>query len=115
MKYILTLGAAALAATTIFAGTVQAAGVKEYLRKGDQVIQVIEQDGKLYCRRVSDKFEMCHGMTKQDDGSWTGKHMKHPDMPGFMTFNGTVTFGSNGLKIRGCAVGVCQSEIWTNK
>jgi hypothetical protein len=41
--------------------------------------------------------------------------MKHPDMPGFMTFNGTVTFGSNGLKIRGCAVGVCQSEIWTNK
>lgn len=93
-----------------------AAEIKDtYLRKGDQPISVFSQSGKLYCRRVSDGFEMCNGMEKQADGTWQGKKMKHPDMPGFMTFNGTVVIGSNAkMSIKGCAMGqsLCDEEIW---
>ena len=114
MKKYLKIGLTTLAMTSFVTGAALAE-TKEYMRKGDQLIRVTTDGGKLYCTRVSDGFEMCHGMKKQSDGSWKGRKMKHPDMPGFMTFNGTVTFGSNGMKIRGCAVGVCQSEVWTNK
>ena len=44
--------------------------------------------------------------------------MKHPDMPGFMTFNGTVTTTAKGLKVQGCAVGQSMRfppEAWTRK
>ncbi len=83
-----------------------------YLRDGTQKVDVREEGGRLYCTRVSDNFEMCNGMTRNADGTWSGKKMKHPDMPGFMRFNGTVTFRENGLTIRGCALGICQSEDW---
>ncbi len=114
MKVTTHIGAIALFAVATLATAAQAE-TREYMRKGDQLIRVTIDGDKLNCTRVSDGFEMCHGMTKQSDGSYKGRKMKHPDMPGFMTFNGTVTFGSNGMKIRGCAVGVCQSEVWTNK
>jgi len=85
-----------------------------YLRKGSQKIKVWVSGGKLYCRRKSDGFEMCHGMTKSGS-KWKGGNMKHPDMPGFMTFNGTVTFGATSLHIKGCAIGqsMCDAENWT--
>ncbi len=118
MKKAILAGAAVLLA----AGTVGAfAGAKvdqTYLRKGTQEIRVFTSKGKLYCRRTSDNFELCYGMEKQADGSWKGKHMRHPDMPKFMIFNGTVIIGSNDkLSIKGCAVGnsLCDSEIWDLK
>jgi hypothetical protein len=36
-------------------------------------------------------------------------------MPGFMRFNGTVTFTETGLNIRGCALGICDAEDWVLK
>ena len=88
----------------------------DYIRKGSQTIKVFTSGGKLYCKRKSDGFEMCHGMVKKGN-VWKGGNMKHPDMPGFMTFNGTVTFTGSGLSIKGCAIGqsMCDAEKWTKK
>lgn len=99
-------------ALALAAGAAQA---DSFIRKGDQEIAVTQRDGRLYCTRVADGYEMCNGMTQSDDGAWRGKGMKHPDMPGFMKFNGTVIIGSNALKIKGCAVGICDSEVWARK
>ena len=84
-----------------------------YLRKGTQKVKVFVSGGKLYCQRMSDKFEMCHGMTKSGN-KWVGSNMKHPDMPGFMTFNGTVVFKADSLDIQGCVIGqsLCDAETW---
>ena len=46
-----------------------------------------------------------------EEGAWKGKKMKHPDMPKFLTFKGTVTVEGDVLKIKGCA-GICDSEKW---
>lgn len=93
------------------------AETREYVREGGQVIKVSWDSGKLYCTRESDGFEMCHGMSQASPGVWKGPKMKHPDMPGFMTFKGTVTIASDKLKIEGCMLGgsVCDTEIWTRK
>lgn len=91
---------------------------RTYLRKGDQEIRVFTVDGKLFCRRVSDEFEMCHGMENTGVGTFAGPNMKHPDMMAFMTFDGTVVIGGNAkLSIEGCMVGgaVCDKEIWDEK
>lgn len=89
----------------------------QWLREGDQVINVTDDGGRLMCTRASDGFEMCHGMTSTGAGTWGGPNMKHPDMPGFMTFNGTVVMNSTHLKIEGCVLGgaVCDSEVWTRQ
>lgn len=86
-----------------------------YVRKDTQDVNVVDKDGKLYCTRVADGYEMCNGMTKSEDGKWRGKNMRHPDMPSFMKFNGTVTFTTAGLNIQGCALGICDAENWTKK
>lgn len=85
-----------------------------YIRKGDQPITVHTEGGLLYCTRNSDGFELCHGMAEQPDGRWKGTDMKHPDMPRFMTFNGTATFGAGEMSLKGCAAGnsLCDSETW---
>lgn len=93
-----------------------AANAEIYIRhhkKGDQEIDVTIVDGALWCTRVSDGFEMCNGMTEGEDHRWRGKNMRHPDMPKFMKFNGTVSFLEGGLNIKGCAVGICDAEDWT--
>ncbi|MFC3117911.1 hypothetical protein ACFOHS_05095 [Jhaorihella thermophila] len=41
--------------------------------------------------------------------------MKHPDMPRWMSFNGTVTFSERGLRIKGCTLGICDSETWSRQ
>ena len=104
---------AAIAAATFTFAMTSVATAEIYVRDGTQQVDVRIEAGKLYCTRVSDGFEMCNGMTENADGTWGGKKMKHPDMPGFMRFNGTVTFTPSGLRIRGCALGICQSEDWT--
>jgi len=89
----------------------------EWLREGSQTITVTDNGGTLHCTRASDGFEMCHGMKKTGNGTYAGPDMKHPDMPGFMTFNGKVVMNSTHLKIEGCVLGgaVCDAEIWTRK
>ena len=106
-------GGLALVAGALLAG--QAALAETYLRKGSQEIEVVDRGGKLYCTRVSDGYEMCNGMARAGDNTYKGRTMKHPDMPRFMTFNGTVVIGASSLKIKGCAVGICDSETWTKK
>lgn len=96
---------AALAFSTV-------ASAETYVREGSEKINVVDKGGRLYCTRISDGYEMCNGMTKRTDGSWRGKKMKHPDMPRWMSFNGTVIFTQAGLSIKGCAVGMCDSESW---
>ena len=78
----------------------------------DQEIDVSIKDGTLWCTRVSDGFEMCNGMTENEDGTWGGNNMRHPNMPKWMKFKGTVYFLEGGLKIKGCAV-ICDSEEWS--
>ncbi len=59
-------------------------------------------------------FVMFNGIKKKGS-AWKGD-MKHPEMPGFMTFNGTVTMvGADKLKVQGCAIGnsMCDAEVWT--
>jgi uncharacterized protein (DUF2147 family) len=50
---------------------------------------------------------------KKEGGVWKGD-MKHPDMPSFMTFNGTVKLMGNKMKVQGCAIGnsMCDAETW---
>ncbi len=98
---------------TTFALTAGVASADIYMREGTEEIDVRVEDGVLYCTRLEDSFEMCHGMTERVDGTWRGKKMKHPGMPRFMSFNGTVTFNDTGLNIRGCALGICDAEDWT--
>ncbi len=110
---------APLAALALFLGMSVSAMAAQpggtYIRKGEQEVKVFVKDGRLYCRRVSDGYEMCNGMQRAEDGSWQGSRMKHPDMPSFMSFNGTVRFAKDSLEIQGCALGMCDSETWRRK
>ncbi len=108
--------ASLLALTITAAIATPAAAEGAYTRKGGQTINVAVKGGKLYCTRASDGFEMCNGMSKSG-GGWAGGNMKHPDMPGFMTFNGKVSMSASSLTIKGCAIGesMCDSETWSKK
>ena len=90
----------------------------DYTRPNGDKVKVSVVGGKLYCKIVSGSqpgFEMCHGMNNVGGSVWKGAEMKHPSMPGLMTFNGTVNVSGGGLSIKGCAVGesMCDSESWT--
>ena len=96
-----------------------AAGVKgKWKRKDGSIVKVYScKGGKLCGKIISGKpknFEMFHGMSKKGS-SWKGAHMKHPSMPGFMTFNGTVKLVGSKLSVKGCAVGqsMCDAEKWS--
>lgn len=109
------MGGAAFAAAAMMVFVAPAAAeTTQWLRKGEDIINVTTDGGKLFCTRASDGFEMCHGMTSDGGGNWSGPGMKHPDMPGFMTFAGTVVMGATKLKIEGCVLGgaICDAEIW---
>ncbi|MEZ5946240.1 MAG: hypothetical protein R3C13_10175 [Hyphomonas sp.] len=93
-----------------------AAPVGQWTRKNGDTVDVSLNGNELFCTITAGKkvgFEMCHGMTLREDGTWKGKKMKHPGMPGFMTFNGTIKVDGDALSIKGCAAGVCDSEDWT--
>ena len=115
MKLIAKLGSAALLSGALLAGTAAVAQEGPYLRKGKEIVILSIKDGKLYCTRQSDGFEMCNGMVLYSDGTYRGKNMRHPAMPKFMKFNGTVTFTDSGLNIRGCALGICKAEEWVKQ
>ncbi len=94
----------------------EAAG--NYTRSNGDKVRVSVNGGKLFCKIVAGSqpgFEMCHGMAKTGADTWAGSNMKHPSMPGIMTFNGTVTIAASGLSIKGCAIGqsMCDAESWT--
>lgn len=106
----------AFAGVLLLAGAAHASEFGTYKRPNGDLVKVSTGGGKLYCKITGGErsgFEMCHGMTKSGSG-WQGANMKHPSMPGFMTFNGTVTFSGSGLSIKGCAVGqsMCDAENW---
>lgn len=108
---------AALAVLGLSSAAMASDPTGKYRRKNNDLVQVWVAEGKLYCKIVEGKklnFEMCHGMTPEGE-AWKGKKMKHPSMPGFMTFNGTVTMEGTAIKIKGCALGnsMCDSETWT--
>lgn len=87
----------------------------KWTRKNGDTVEITLQGNELFCTITDGKktgFEMCHGMTLREDGTWKGKKMKHPGMPGFMTFNGTVTVDGDSLSIKGCALKVCDAETW---
>ena len=82
--------------------------VGDYKRPNGDAARVSINDGKLYCKITTGAqagFEMCHGMDKTGANVWQGSKMKHPTMPGMMTFNGTVTVTASGISIKGCAIG----------
>lgn len=88
-----------------------------YHRKNGDLVRVWITNGSLYCRIIEGtkpNFEMCNGMRLSGE-DWAGKKMKHPAMPGFMRFNGTVSGDETSIKIKGCAFGksFCDSELWT--
>ena len=91
-----------------------------YARPNGDPVEVFECGG-LLCGRISggerQGFEMLHGMASTAAGQWQGSEMKHPGMPGFMTFNGTVTLQGTSLSVRGCAIGqsMCDAEVWTRR
>jgi uncharacterized protein (DUF2147 family) len=91
-----------------------------YKRPNGDLVRVSVSGGKLFCQIVQGQqtgFEMCHGMSKGGPNAWQGAEMKHPSMPAFMTFNGTVTVAATGLSIKGCAVGqsMCDTETWSRQ
>jgi len=109
-------------AATIFlglgSGLVLAEPNGTWKRPNGDTAQMYSCGGKLCCKITKGAmpgFEMCHGMTKTGTDTWQGAGMKHPEMPGFMTFNGTVTHSGSTLSIKGCAIGqvVCDAETWT--
>lgn len=107
----------ALAGTAAGGGPAQADPSGLWKRPNGETVQVTSGGGKLMCRITKGKkagFEMCNGMGGIGS-AWRGSEMKHPDMPGFMSFNGTVAVAGNSLSIKGCAIGqsMCDSETWT--
>jgi uncharacterized protein (DUF2147 family) len=87
-------------------------------RPNGDTVEVKVVSNALFCKITKGKkvgFEMCHGMKPTSANVWKGKGMKHPSMPGFMTFNGTVTVNQNKLEIKGCVAGdgVCDKEAWS--
>jgi uncharacterized protein (DUF2147 family) len=80
--------------------------------------RVYDCGGKLCAKVIKGEregLEMFNGMTPAGANRWQGGHMKHPGMPSFFTFNGTVTVEGKEMKVKGCAIGqsMCDSEVWT--
>ena len=115
LKLAFVIAGVALMGLSLPASAAQPAG--KWVRPNGDITQVSQHDGLLYCKIIKGKtpgFEMCNGMKKAGQDVWQGGGMKHPGMPSFMTFNGTVTVQANTLNIKGCAVGqtMCDSENW---
>lgn len=99
--------------------TGNAAGIlAKWKRPNGTIAETYMCGGKLCGKIVAGQpagFEMFHGMTKVGATQWQGSEMKHPSMPAFMTFNGTVTQTGDTLNVKGCAIGqsMCDNETWT--
>ena len=118
---ILAIAAVAASAATLAWAQSNSAILGNYARPNGDPVEVYECGG-LLCGRINggerNGFEMLHGMSATGANEWQGSQMKHPAMPGFMTFNGTVTVVEGGaLSVRGCAVGqaFCDAEVWQRR
>jgi uncharacterized protein (DUF2147 family) len=110
---------ATLLTSTLTGTAASAADVTgSWKRPNGDGVDVYSCGGKL-CGKITSGsqkgFEMLHGMAKTGASTWQGSNMKHPDMPGVMTFNGTVTQSGERLEVKGCAIGqsLCDAEQWT--
>jgi len=116
-KKFLPLVAAASFAVVALAAPAQAASPwGKWKRPNGSIAKVWQCNGGM-CGVIAEGkrkgFVMFKGIKKKGNG-WKGD-MKHPSMPGFMTFNGTVTMvGKDKLKVQGCAIGnsMCDAETW---
>ena len=114
MRMILSAAAASLFAFVTLVPQ-QASATGTYMRKGTQAVKVYVSGGRLYCKRISDGFEMCNGMRKSGS-KWKGNKMHHPDY-NFMNWTGTVKISGKSLWIQGCVGNtfLCASETWKKK
>jgi uncharacterized protein (DUF2147 family) len=115
-----TLALACLGAASPASAQTMADILGNYTRPNGDSVLVADCNGLLCGHLTSGNktgMEMLHGMESATPGEWRGNRMKHPSMPGFMTFNGTVTVVEGNLSVRGCAIGeaFCDAEIWTRQ
>ena len=61
LKLTLAVGA------TIMLGSASVSA-ESYTREGNQKIEVTQKGGKLFCTRVADGYEMCHGRADKGNG-----------------------------------------------
>lgn len=114
------IGAVAALGFAMTLGSVLPAAADAYgnwKRPNGDTAAVSNCGGKLCGKITAGKkpgFVMFNGIASSGANAWKGD-MKHPDMPGFMTFNGTVTLKGDKLVVKGCAVGqsMCDAETWT--
>ncbi len=112
----LAFSATALAAGLLAAPALAAEPWGKWKRPGGDIAKVWKCNGGMCGAIETGKkkgFVMFKGIKKQGK-VWKGD-MKHPNMPSFMTFNGTVTvLGPDKLKVQGCAIGnsMCDAEVW---
>jgi len=118
MKFnIRMLGAGAIVAAACLAtSSAMASPAGKWKRPNGSIAKVWMCGGGLCGKVIKGKgagVVMFNGIHKKGN-AWKGK-MKHPSMPGWMTFNGTVTGGGSKLHVKGCALGqsMCDSETWT--
>ncbi len=111
LKKSLFITTAMTLAISFTAAAANAGVTGNWKRKGNQPVK-IWKCGKGLCAQ-SGGTRMFNGIRKTGKNTWKGS-MKHPDMPGFMTFNGTVKYTGSSVKVQGCMVGgsMCQSETW---
>ena len=105
-----------LATVGFAASTAIASPAGNWKRPNGSIAKVWSCGGGLCGKVVEGKGAgtvMFNGI-KKSGAVWKG-NMKHPDMPGFMTFNGTVSGGGKTLNVKGCALGqsMCDAETWT--
>ncbi len=114
LKKSLFAGIAMTLALSFSAGSAFAGIDGNWKRKGGQAVKIWHcgPGKKLLCAQ-SGSTRMFNGIKASGRNAWKGS-MKHPDMPGFMTFNGTVKYSGSSVKVQGCMVGgsMCQSETW---
>lgn len=116
-KSSLVAAAGGLVMAGLFSQTASAGIAGKYTRPDGTRARIYFCGGKLCGKLISGKqkgYEMLHGMVKVDRSKWQGRKMKHPDMPAFMTFNGTVTRSGRTLTVKGCMIGgvFCDRETW---
>jgi len=118
-RILATSAALAMLASLGFTSAASAEGAYgEWLRPDGTIAMTSECDGGLCGEIISGEqtgMVMFQSIKSSGDNEWKGD-MKHPDMPAFMTFNGTITHGDGELMVEGCAVGgsMCDAETWVS-
>lgn len=120
MKLTTSLKGVALVCATLLLGTggALAAGPDGNWKRPNGSIAKVWSCGGGLCGKVvsggGSGTTMFNGIKKVSGNKWKG-NMKHPSMPSFMTFNGTVTLSGDAMHVQGCAMGdsMCDAEDWS--